>query len=247
MNLLTIQDLSIMHRQTSLLHDIHMHINSGEIVALVGATGSGKSLFAKALLGLLPKTMLIQGSIVFDGKELKDASAQEMRTIRGQTMSLILQESSLNPSMRILHQLLESVYIARPHLTKKEAKERVYQLLHRVHLEKEIAKAYPHMLSGGMKQRIAIAQAIFAPPKLLIADESTTALDMTVQAEILCLLHDLRQTYHISILFITHDLSLVRNFCDRVLVLHEGSIVEAASVQEIFLHPQHSYTRSLLL
>ncbi|WP_062943094.1 ABC transporter ATP-binding protein [Rhizobium leguminosarum] len=253
--LLSVRDLSVAFHQggeTSLAVDhISFDIAKGEVVALVGESGSGKSVSANSILRLLPYPSASHpsGEILFKGKDLLKASERELREVRGNDITMIFQEpmTSLNPLHTIEKQIAEILALHQG-LTGQPARERVLELLNQVGIrepEKRL-KAYPHELSGGQRQRVMIAMALANRPELLIADEPTTALDVTVQAQILELLRQLRAVHGMSMLFITHDLGIVRKFADRVCVMTKGKIVETGTVEDVFSNPKHDYTRHLL-
>ncbi|WP_179038780.1 ABC transporter ATP-binding protein [Rhizobium leguminosarum] len=253
--LLSIRDLSVAFHQggeTSLAVDhISFDIAKGEVVALVGESGSGKSVSANSILRLLPYPSASHpsGEVLFKGKDLLKASERALREVRGNDITMIFQEpmTSLNPLHTIEKQIAEILALHQG-LTGQPARERVLELLNQVGIrepEKRL-KAYPHELSGGQRQRVMIAMALANRPELLIADEPTTALDVTVQAQILELLRQLKAVHSMSLLFITHDLGIVRKFADRVCVMTKGKIVETGSVDEVFANPKHDYTRHLL-
>ncbi|TBY85739.1 ABC transporter ATP-binding protein [Rhizobium leguminosarum] len=253
--LLSVRDLSVAFHQggeTSLAVDhISFDIAKGEVVALVGESGSGKSVSANSILRLLPYPSASHpsGEILFKGKDLLKASERALREVRGNDITMIFQEpmTSLNPLHTIEKQIAEILALHQG-VTGQPARERVLELLNQVGIrepEKRL-KAYPHELSGGQRQRVMIAMALANRPELLIADEPTTALDVTVQAQILELLRQLKAVHGMSLLFITHDLGIVRKFADRVCVMTKGKIVETGSVDEVFANPKHDYTRHLL-
>ncbi len=253
--LLSVRDLSVVFHQSgreSLAVDrVSFEIGRGEIVALVGESGSGKSVSAASILKLLPYPAASHpsGQILFDGRDLMTASEPDLRAVRGNEITMIFQEpmTSLNPLHTIERQIGEILSLHQG-LEGAPARARVLELLHQVGIrepEKRLS-AYPHELSGGQRQRVMIAMALANRPKLLIADEPTTALDVTVQAQILELLGRLKTEHGMSMLFITHDLGIVRKFADRVCVMTKGKIVEAGSVEDIFERPQHPYTKKLL-
>ncbi|NKL38109.1 dipeptide ABC transporter ATP-binding protein [Rhizobium leguminosarum bv. viciae] len=253
--LLSVRDLSVAFHQggeTSLAVDhISFDIAKGEVVALVGESGSGKSVSANSILRLLPYPSASHpsGEILFKGKDLLKASERALREVRGNDITMIFQEpmTSLNPLHTIEKQIAEILALHQG-LTGQGARERVLELLNQVGIrepEKRL-KAYPHELSGGQRQRVMIAMALANRPELLIADEPTTALDVTVQAQILELLRQLKAVHGMSLLFITHDLGIVRKFADRVCVMTKGKIVETGTVAEVFANPKHDYTRHLL-
>src|SRR3954470_19007259 len=253
--LLSVRDLSVAFHQggaTTLAVDkVSFQIRRGECLALVGESGSGKSVSALSILKLLPypNASHPSGSIHFKGQELIDRSEQEMREIRGSDISIIFQEpmTSLNPLHTIEAQIGEIIQLHNP-TSNAEARRRTLELLTQVGIpEPETRlKSYPHQLSGGQRQRVMIAMALANEPDLLIADEPTTALDVTVQAQILTLLAEIRGRLGMSLLFITHDLGIVRRIADQVCVMKGGEIVEENNVAEIFKSPQHPYTRALL-
>ncbi len=253
--LLSVRDLSVAFHQggaTSLAVDrVSFDIAKGEVMALVGESGSGKSVTANSVLRLLqyPAASHPSGEILFKGKDLLKVSDKEMRSVRGNDITMIFQEpmTSLNPLHPIEKQIAE-VLALHQGLTGEPARRRVLELMNQVGIreaEKRL-KAYPHELSGGQRQRVMIAMALANRPELLIADEPTTALDVTVQAQILELLRNLKGEHGMSMLFITHDLGIVRRFADRVCVMTKGKIVETGTVEEVFNSPQHDYTKHLL-
>ena len=253
--LLSVRDLSVAFhqggRESLAVDKVSFDIGRGEIVALVGESGSGKSVSAASILKLLPYPAASHpsGQVLFDGRDLMTASENELRAVRGNAITMIFQEpmTSLNPLHTIERQIGEILTLHQG-LAGAPARARVLELLHQVGIrepEKRLT-AYPHELSGGQRQRVMIAMALANRPKLLIADEPTTALDVTVQAQILELLGRLKTEHGMSMLFITHDLGIVRKFADRVCVMTKGEIVEAGAVDEIFERPQHPYTKKLL-
>ena len=231
--------------------DVNFEIKKGEIVGLVGESGCGKSVTSLSIMQLLKDTpgKITNGEVIFQGHNLLDASKKEMLDIRGDKMSMIFQEpmSSLNPSMRIDKQMIEGI---RPHtpLTKAEARKKAADILSQVGIPdpQRVLKNYPHQLSGGMSQRVMIAMAMSCEPDLLIADEPTTALDVTIQAQILELMKKIQQDKGMSILLITHDLGVVAEMCSRVIVMYAGKIVEEAPVEILFANPTHPYTQGLI-
>lgn len=253
-NLLQIKNLSISFlskgKNIQVVHGISFSINSNEILGIVGESGSGKSVSSLAIMGLLPKRVskITSGSILFEGKEILDLKDKDFQKIRGNAIAMIFQEpmSSLNPSMKCGKQVAE---ILKNHtsLSKSEIKDEVISVFEKVKLPepKQIYHKYPHEISGGQKQRVMIAMAIACKPKLLIADEPTTALDVTVQKEILELLKELQKDTGMSILFISHDLALVSELADNVVVMYKGKIVEQGNVKHIFNTPKHNYTKAL--
>ncbi|WP_349041849.1 ABC transporter ATP-binding protein [Agrobacterium sp. SORGH_AS 787] len=253
--LLSVRDLSVAFHQggkESLAVDkVSFEIMPGEVLALVGESGSGKSVTANSILKLLPYPAASHpsGQILFEGRDLLTMPMRDLRSVRGNDITMIFQEpmTSLNPLHSIERQIGEILELHQA-LTGAPARFRILELLNQVGIrepEKRL-KAFPHELSGGQRQRVMIAMALANRPKLLIADEPTTALDVTVQAQILELLAGLKNQHHMSMLFITHDLGIVRKFADRVCVMTKGKIVETGTVEQVFTNPQHAYTRHLL-
>ena len=231
--------------------DVSFDIKKGEIVGLVGESGCGKSVTSLSIMQLLKDTpgKVTNGEIIFQGRNLLEVSKKEMLDIRGDKMSMIFQEpmSSLNPSMRIDKQMIEGIRLHTP-LTKAEARKKAADILSQVGIPdpQRVLKNYPHQLSGGMSQRVMIAMAMSCEPDLLIADEPTTALDVTIQAQILELMKKIQQDKGMSILLITHDLGVVAEMCSRVIVMYAGKIVEEAPVEILFANPTHPYTQGLI-
>ncbi|MBD1380501.1 ABC transporter ATP-binding protein [Metabacillus arenae] len=230
---------------------ISFEMREGEILGIVGESGSGKSVTSLAVMGLIPSPpgKIVHGEILFEGNDLTKYSDKQMRQIRGNQISMIFQEpmTSLNPLFTIGNQLVEALRL-HTKLSKTEAKKRSIELLKLVGIPRsdEIVKEYPHQLSGGMRQRVMIAMAMACDPRLLIADEPTTALDVTIQSQILQLMKELNQKTNTSIILITHDLGVVAEVCDRVLVMYSGQIVEQGDVRTILKTPKHPYTKGLL-
>ncbi len=253
--LLHIDNLTISARKqgqwTPIVKGSNFTLHQNEVLGIVGESGSGKSVTSLALMGLLPKGILqiTAGSITFNGTDVSVLSQKELRKLRGGEISMIFQEpmSSLNPSLKCGFQVAE---ILQEHtkLSDAEIKAKVLELFNKVKLPnpEAIYNRYPHEISGGQKQRVMIAMAIACNPKILIADEPTTALDVTVQKEIVLLLKELQQQTGMSIIFISHDLSLVSEIADRVVVMYRGEIVEQGTASEIFANPQHTYTKALI-
>ncbi|MFN4203081.1 MAG: ABC transporter ATP-binding protein [Tabrizicola sp.] len=253
MSVLEVRDLSVTFRQDGRLIQavkrVSFTIDKGETVALVGESGSGKSVTALSTVGLLGDNAEIAGSITYGGTQMVGASERDLRRIRGNDISFIFQEpmTSLNPLHTIEKQLAESLALHQG-LTGDKARARIVELLGKVGIRDAESRlgAYPHQLSGGQRQRVMIAMALANGPELLVADEPTTALDVTIQAQILDLLADLKRSEGLSLLFITHDLGIVRRIADRVCVMQGGEIVEQGPAATIFADPQHPYTRNLL-
>ena len=233
------------------VNGVSFNVNAGEIVGLVGESGCGKSVTSLSVMSLHNERLTkISGSIKFGGKEVLDLTTSEMQSMRGNEMSMIFQEpmSALDPIMRIEDQLAEAISLHNSNMSKAEIHERCVNALKLVGIpEPEMTlRNYPHELSGGMCQRVMIAMAMSCEPKLLIADEPTTALDVTIQAQILALMEDIRNRRNTGILLITHDLGVVAETCSRVIVMYAGNIVEEAPVKELFANPQHPYTEGLI-
>ena len=233
------------------VNGVSFNVNAGEIVGLVGESGCGKSVTSLSVMRLHNERLTkISGSIKFGGKEVLDLTTSEMQSMRGNEMSMIFQEpmSALDPIMRIEDQLAEAISLHNSNMSKAEIHERCVNALKLVGIpEPEMTlRNYPHELSGGMCQRVMIAMAMSCEPKLLIADEPTPALDVTIQAQILALMEDIRNRRNTGILLITHDLGVVAETCSRVIVMYAGNIVEEAPVKELFANPQHPYTEGLI-
>jgi microcin C transport system ATP-binding protein len=251
--LLQVRDLWVRFRQdgreTEAVRGVSFHVEKGETVALVGESGSGKSVTALSTVSLLADSARVEGSVRYRGEELIGASEKRLMEVRGNDISFVFQEpmTSLNPLHTIEKQIMESLALHQG-LTGEPARERVVELLEKVGIDepRRRLKDYPHQLSGGQRQRVMIAMALANSPDLLIADEPTTALDVTIQAQILELLYQLKQEEDMSLLFITHDLGIVRRIADRVCVMKDGEIVEQGPTAEIFANPQHPYTQMLL-
>ncbi|WP_077602756.1 ABC transporter ATP-binding protein [Oceanobacillus sojae] len=253
--LLEVKDLHISFHtfagEVQAIRGVDFDLHEGETLAIVGESGSGKSVTTKSIMRLLPQgnSEIKSGEILFNGENLATASEKKMQKIRGKDISMIFQDpmTSLNPTMTIGKQIMEPL-IKHRNLGKKEAAERAIKLLDLVGIPKPETrlKQYPHQFSGGMRQRVVIAIALACAPKVLIADEPTTALDVTIQGQILDLMKDLQKKIETSIIFITHDLGVVANVADRVAVMYGGKIVEVGTVDEIFYNPQHPYTWGLI-
>jgi oligopeptide transport system ATP-binding protein len=253
--LLEVKDLAVSFKtyfgEVEAVRGVSFHVNKGETVALVGESGCGKSVTANSIMQLLPMPPAFykRGQILFEGEDIVKKSEKEMQEIRGNKISMIFQDpmTSLNPTMRIGKQIVEGL-VKHQKLSAKEAEEKAIEMLNLVSVpqpEKRI-KQYPHEFSGGMRQRVMIALAMVSNPKLLIADEPTTALDVTVQAQILDLMKSIQEKLGTSIILITHDLGVVADMCDRVIVMYGGQLMEEGTVYEIFNNPKHPYTRKLL-
>jgi oligopeptide/dipeptide ABC transporter ATP-binding protein len=228
---------------------IDLDVKAGEMLAVVGESGSGKSVSFLAAMGLLPKTATVEGSVMLDGQQLVGASPKLMRSVRGRLMSMIFQDplSALNPVHRIGAQISEMLRAHQP-MSERAARARAVELLEIVGIPQpgDRAMQYPHEFSGGMRQRVVIAMAIANSPKVLIADEPTTALDVTVQAQILEVIQKVQAQFGTAVVLITHDLGVVARVCERVNVMYAGRVVERAAINDIFDVPTHPYTRGLL-
>ncbi|WP_455715320.1 ABC transporter ATP-binding protein [Anaerosporobacter sp.] len=254
MPLLQVKDLEVVfeqeHKELMVVDKVNFHVDEGEILCIVGESGCGKSVTALSIMGLLGQQGHVRsGEVLFDGKDLLKLKEKELDGIRGNEIAMVFQDvmNCLNPSFTIGNQMAESIRI---HLgyDKKKTKEYAIQLLEKVGLPdaKVVMKKYPHMLSGGMRQRVMIAMALICRPKLLIADEPTTALDVTIQLQIMKLLLELREEYHMSILLITHDIGVVAEMADRVVVMYAGQCIEETGVHSLFEKTAHPYTEALL-
>ncbi|RZU22328.1 oligopeptide/dipeptide ABC transporter ATP-binding protein [Kribbella rubisoli] len=248
-DVLTVRGLSVTVRDTALVSDVDLTVGAGERVGLIGESGSGKSLTALSVLGLLPEDVYAGGSVRLDGvdHELIGADERRMSQVRGRDIAMVFQEpmTALNPTMRIGDQLAEAMLI---HKTKPKSAARAAaaELLERVQLPTDTLRAYPHQLSGGQRQRVVLALALANDPSLLICDEPTTALDVTVQALVLDLIVRGVMDRSSALLFITHDLAVVATVCERVLVMYGGRVVESGPVVDVFTRPRHRYTEGLL-
>ena len=249
--ILNIKNLSIAFGKNEVIHNISYTLNKNEILGIVGESGSGKSVSSLAILGLLPKhiSQVTSGSILYNNTDLTQTPSKAFQKLRGNKIAMIFQEpmSSLNPSISCGKQV-EEILLQHTKLSKKEIKEETLALFEKVKLPnpERVFKAYPHEISGGQKQRVMIAMAIACKPDILIADEPTTALDVTVQKDIIHLLKALQVETKMSIIFITHDLALISEIANRVIVMYKGDIVEQGEVNTIFHNPQHNYTKALI-
>jgi peptide/nickel transport system ATP-binding protein len=232
------------------VREISLSVAPGETLALVGESGSGKSVTALAIMGLLPPQARLSGGVLFEGRNLAAARPAELQSLRGRRMAMIFQEpmTALNPVMRIGDQIAEAVHAHDSTLTRAQARERAIQALREVAIPSPERRwrDYPHQLSGGQRQRVMIAMAIVNRPALLIADEPTTALDVTVQAQILELLAELRRRLGLAMLFVSHDLAVVSRVSHRIAVMYAGRVVESGAARQLFESPAHPYTRGLL-
>lgn len=229
---------------------VSFHLNKGELVGIVGESGSGKSVTSLSVMGLIEEPgRIVDGHIVYNGKNLVDLSESEMRKIRGNDIAMIFQEplTSLNPVLTVGFQISEAIRIHQQ-VSKEEAQKKSIELLEKVRIPraKKVYRSYPHLLSGGMRQRVMIAMALSCNPKILIADEPTTALDVTIQAQIIELLKELSRDVGAAIMLITHDLGVIAEMVDRVIVMYGGKVVEQTDVMTLFKDPQHPYTKGLI-
>ncbi len=254
--LLEVKDLHIsfstLSRKIRAVQGVSFEIKEGETLGIVGESGCGKSVMVKSITRLLPSisSHIDQGEIYYKGENLLLKRERELRKVRGKEIGMIFQDpmTSLNPTMKIGDQIIEGYALHHPSALKEEMKMRAIKLLKRVGISDSETRLtqFPHELSGGMRQRVMIAISIISSPKLLIADEPTTSLDVTIQAQILGLLKEIQKREQMSIILITHDFSIVAKFCDRVIVMYAGKITESAPVNELFRAPKHPYTRRLL-
>ncbi len=253
--LLQVEDLHVeFHTRDGVAHAINgvdLHLDAGETLAILGESGSGKSVTAQAIMGILdmPPATIPKGRILFRGQDLLTMSDEERRAVRGPGIAMIFQDalSSLNPVFPVGWQIGEMFRVHRG-LNRSDAKSAAVRLMERVSIPaaKQRVNAFPHQFSGGMRQRIMIAMAIALEPSILIADEPTTALDVTVQAQVMDLLKELREEFGMSLILITHDLGVVADIADRIAVMYAGSIVESAGVHDLYRRPAHPYTEGLL-
>ncbi|MHA6260289.1 ABC transporter ATP-binding protein [Sporosarcina sp. CAU 1771] len=231
---------------------IDFHVKEGEVLGIVGESGCGKSVTSLSIMGLVPNPpgKIVGGEILYEDKDLLKMSEKQMRHIRGNEIAMIFQEpmTSLNPLFTIGNQMMEAIRIHEKGWSKKKAVTRAVEMLKLVGLPRadDLMKDYPHQLSGGMRQRVMIAMALVCNPKVLIADEPTTALDVTIQAQILKLIRELNTRLNTAVILITHDLGVVAETCERVVVMYAGQIIEEASAHTIFNNPEHPYTKGLI-
>lgn len=253
MSFLEVRDLSISFRTSSnpsrIVNKLNFALKEAEVFGLVGESGCGKSLTALAIIGLLPENAYAEGAIDFRGRDLLTLNRESMRGLRGKEISMIFQEpmTSLNPVLTIGYQIAEGL-MTHEGLSKRDAMERGVELLKTVNIPSPETrlKEYPHQMSGGMRQRVMIAMAIACNPSLIIADEPTTALDVTIQSQILRLLHNLREERGMSLLLITHDLGIISENADRVAIMYAGRLMELTDADDLFSNPRSPYTRGLL-
>ena len=253
-NLLEVQNLSVSFQtpqgEVEAVRDVSFSVKPGEVLAIAGESGCGKSVLCKSILHLLPKTAQIKSGRIFaGGRDITCLPEREMQKLRGSLFSMVFQDplTALNPTIPAGRQIAEAVRAHRPRMSREEVRRRVEELLALVGLTPEMARFYPQQLSGGMRQRCVMAIALASEPRLLFADEPTTALDVTVQAQILDLLRDIQQRLGTATVFVSHDLGVVARVADRIAVMYAGKIVETGTAEEIFYDPRHPYTWGLLL
>jgi peptide/nickel transport system ATP-binding protein len=248
--LLEVDQLSIYFRGQAVVRDLAFSVGQGEVLGLVGESGSGKSLTSLSILRLLDSAARVEGAIRFEGQDLLTLKPEQMRRYRGRKIAMIFQEpmTALNPVMPVGRQIAEAIEAHQPELSRKQVRDAVVEAMTAVAIAEpeQRQRDYPHQFSGGQRQRLLIAMALVNHPSLLIADEPTTALDVTVQAQILLLLKDLQQRNGLGMLFISHDLAVVAQIADRVAVMRRGMLLETGTRDQVFLHPRHAYTKSLL-
>lgn len=239
------------HSGNSIIHavnDVSLELKAGETLGLVGETGAGKTTIAKSILRILPETSVesVEGDIWFEGKQIPDMDDKELQALRGKSISMIFQDpmTALNPVKTVVSQIAEG-YRQHQNCSKAEANKRAIEMLEMVGIGADRAEEYPHQFSGGMKQRVVIALALACSPQLLLADEPTTALDVTIQAQVLDLIRDLRDKLGTAMILITHDLGVVAGVCDKVAVIYAGRIIEEGTLEDIYDNPTHPYTCGL--
>ncbi len=250
--LLNIEDLSIYYiteaGETKAVNNLNLKLGKGETLGFVGETGAGKTTTALGIMRLVPNPpgKIVSGKISFDGEDILSKTEKEMQEIRGNKISMIFQDpmTSLNPVMTVGEQIGE-VLALHQNLKKEELKEKTAQMLETVGIKRERVNDYPHQFSGGMKQRVVIAMALACNPMLIIADEPTTALDVTIQAQVLELMIELQNKYNTSMIMITHDLGIVAEICDHVAIMYAGSVIEYGTVEKLYTDPKHPYTKGL--
>lgn len=250
--LLAVNDLHVQYitddNVVKAVNGLDLEVSEGESLGLVGETGAGKTTTALSIMQLLPQPagVVTKGAVLFNGHNLLQMTQRQSTKVRGDGISMVFQDpmTALNPTMRISRQMIE-VIEAHRHILRRDAEDICVEMLERVGIKKDRFHDYPHQLSGGMKQRVVIAMALLCSPKLLIADEPTTALDVTIQAQILEIIKALIREFKMSMLLITHDLGIVAETCDRIAVMYAGSIVETGAVLDVYDHPKHPYTMGL--
>ena len=251
--LLDIRDLSVVYATEDgvvrALNKATLQLHKGETLGLVGETGAGKTTLARGIMRLVPQPpgKIISGEVIYDGTDLLKLPEREMRQLRGRQISMIFQDpmTSLNPVMTVGHQIQEVITTHHPHLSKDEARKQAEEMLEMVGISASRYDDYPHQFSGGMKQRVVIAIALACNPQLLIADEPTTALDVTIQAQVLEMIHDLKRKNNTAMLLITHDLGVVAQNCDSVAIIYAGEVVEYGTLRQVYKQIMHPYTEGL--
>ena len=252
--LLRIEDLEIRYETDDgvvyALNGVSLHVKEGETLGLVGETGAGKTTLAKGILRLIqtPPGRIVNGKVYFDGKDILAMSDHDLHEVRGNAISMVFQDpmTSLNPVMTVGEQIEEVIAVHNDNLSKEEIRERAIAMLKRVGISADRIDEYPHQFSGGMKQRVIIAIALACNPKLLLADEPTTALDVTIQAQVLDMISKLKKEMNTAMILISHDLGVVAQTCDRVAIIYAGRIVETGNLRDIYKNPKHPYTIGLL-
>ena len=252
--LLRIEDLEIRYETDDgvvyALNGVSLHVKEGETLGLVGETGAGKTTLAKGILRLIqtPPGKIVNGKVYFDGKDILAMSDHDLHQVRGNAISMVFQDpmTSLNPVMTVGEQIEEVIAVHNSNLSKEEIRERAIAMLKRVGISADRIDEYPHQFSGGMKQRVIIAIALACNPKLLLADEPTTALDVTIQAQVLDMIRKLKTEMNTAMILISHDLGVVAQTCDRVAIIYAGRIVETGNLRDIYKNPKHPYTIGLL-
>ena len=231
------------------VNGINLSLKKGESIGIVGETGAGKTTMALSVMGLIPYPpgIIMDGEIIYEDKNIIECSAKEYQNIRGNGISMIFQDpmTALNPAMTVEKQLMEVLDSHKSNMSKGEKLDTIIELLELVGVQRDRLKEYPHQFSGGMKQRVVIAMSLLLKPKILIADEPTTALDVTIQAQVLNIINNLKEKFDMSLILITQDLGVVAEVCDRVFIMYAGEIVESGSVKEVYLNTKHPYTKGL--
>lgn len=231
------------------VNGINISLKKGESIGIVGETGAGKTTMALSIMGLIPYPpgIIVDGEIYYEGKNIINSGKKEYQNIRGKGISMIFQDpmTALNPTMTIEKQLMEVLDSHEKNMSKNEKRKTVIELLEMVGVQRDRLKEYPHQFSGGMKQRVVIAMSLLLKPKILIADEPTTALDVTIQAQVLDIINNLKEKFNMSLILITHDLGIVAEICDRIFIVYAGEVVESGNVKDVYLNTKHPYTKGL--
>lgn len=231
------------------VNGINISLKKGESIGIVGETGAGKTTMALSIMGLIPYPpgIIVDGEIYYEGKNIINSGKKEYQNIRGKGISMIFQDpmTALNPTMTIEKQLMEVLDSHEKNMNKNEKRETVIELIEMVGVQRDRLKEYPHQFSGGMKQRVVIAMSLLLKPKILIADEPTTALDVTIQAQVLDIINNLKEKFNMSLILITHDLGIVAEICDRIFIVYAGEVVESGNVKDVYLNTKHPYTKGL--